>query len=63
MPKMAKAMCSALPMPAAPIAAGPSGATMIVSTIPMLIQPSSASTTGIARRSIGPSSERKDEDI
>ena len=50
-------------MPAAPMAAGPSGATMMVSTMPMLIQPSSASTTGSARRSIGASSERNEEDI
>ncbi len=54
-------MCSDVPMPAAPMAAGPSGATMMVSTMPMDIQPSSASTTGSARRSIGASSVRKDD--
>src|SRR5271168_1409420 len=32
----------------APIAAGPSGATMMVSTVVMAIQPSSASATGAA---------------
>ena len=39
-----------------PMASGPSGPTINVSTIPMLIHPSSASTTGIATRSMGRSS-------
>src|SRR5688572_16945852 len=60
MPKMAKAMCIALPTPAALIACGPSGPTMMVSTTPMAIQPSSAITTGTAMRSIGKSSRRMD---
>ena len=47
-----------LPMPTAPMAAGPSGPTMIVSTMPMLTQPISASTTGPARASMGLSSSR-----
>ena len=46
MPKMANPKCIELPMPAAPIAAGPSGPTMIVSTTPIPIQPSSARMTG-----------------
>ncbi len=58
MPKIAKAMCSEVPTPAAAMAAGPNGPTMIVSTTPMNIHPSSASTTGIATRSMGGSSER-----
>ena len=47
---------SALPIPTAPIAAGPSGPTMIVSTTPMHIQPSSARITGPATRNMGLSS-------
>ena len=35
-----------LPIPVAAIAAGPSGPTMIVSTRPMLIHPTSARMTG-----------------
>src|SRR5688572_19034079 len=58
MPKIANAMCMALPTPAALIACGPSGPTMMVSTTPMLIQPSSASTTGMASRNIGQNSRR-----
>jgi hypothetical protein len=34
---------------------------MRVSTMPMDIQPSSASTTGSARRSIGASSDRRED--
>ena len=45
-----------LPSPTAPVASAPSGPTVIVSTIPIAIQPSSATTTGIASRSIGPTS-------
>jgi hypothetical protein len=44
-------------MPAAPMAPGPSGATMMVSTSPIPIQPISASTTGPARRSMERSSD------
>ena len=49
---------SELPTPAAAIADGPSGPTMMVSTTPIAIQPSSARTTGTAMRSIGVSSAR-----
>ena len=55
-PKIAIAMKSELLIPVAPIAAGPSGPTMIVSTIPMLIQPISARTTGPASLSMEKSS-------
>src|SRR5688500_13126780 len=58
MPNMAKAMCMALPTPAALIASGPSPPTITVSTTPIDIQPSSAITTGMAMRSIGMSSVR-----
>src|SRR5581483_4100255 len=58
MPKIAAAKNRELLIPAAPIAAGPSGPTMIVSTMPMLIQPISARTTGPASRSMGASSRR-----
>ena len=53
MPKIANAMCIALPTPAALIASGPSGPTITVSTTPIAIQPSSAITTGTAILSIG----------
>src|ERR1043166_4460611 len=56
MPNTAIAKNSELLMPETPIAAGPSGPTMIVSTRPMLIQPISARTTGPASLSIGRSS-------
>jgi hypothetical protein len=58
MPKTATAKKSELLIPDAPIAAGPSGPTMIVSTMPMLIHPISASMTGPASLSIGTSSRR-----
>ena len=45
-------------MPVAPIAAGPRGPTMMVSTTPIAIQPSSARMTGNASRSVGLSSPR-----
>ena len=45
-------------VPVAAMAAGPSGPTMIVSTTPMAIQPSSARMTGMARRRVGRSSQR-----
>jgi len=40
-------------MPTDPIAAGPRGPTMIVSTMPIMTQPTSARTTGPASASIG----------
>src|SRR5262245_15855918 len=58
MPKTATAKKIELLIPDAPIAAGPSGPTMIVSTMPMLIQPISARMTGPASLSIGKSSRR-----
>ena len=58
MPKIANAMCMALPTPAALIAWGPSGPTMMVSTTHIVIQPSSAITTGTAIFSIGTNSVR-----
>jgi hypothetical protein len=54
---MAMAVNTLLPMPAAPMAAGPSGPTMIVSTTPIDIQPTSARITGTAMRSRGSSSD------
>ncbi len=45
-------------MPTAPMAAGPSGLTIRVSTMPMLIQPSSAVMTGAASRATGGSEPR-----
>jgi hypothetical protein len=59
---MAMAICNELLMPDVAIASGPSGPTMIVSTTPIAIQPSSARMTGIARRSMGFSSARSDMD-
>ena len=56
MPKTATAKKSELLIPDTPIAAGPSGPTMMVSTMPMLIQPISARMTGPASLSIGRSS-------
>src|SRR5262245_5230331 len=56
MPKTAIAVNTPLPSPAAPIAAGPSGPTMIVSTMPITIQPISARITGPASLSRGGSS-------
>ena len=47
------AMNSELPMPTAPIASGPIRPTISVSTSPIVIQPSSAITTGTARVSMG----------
>src|SRR5206468_10770405 len=58
MPNTATAKSSEALMPAAPIDAGPSGPTMIVSTIPMHIQPISARTTGPASFSMATSSRR-----
>jgi hypothetical protein len=49
----------ALLMPTAPIAAGLSRPTMMVSTTDMAIQPSSESTTGTARSNKAASSLRK----
>ena len=46
------------PVPTAPMAAGPSRRTMMVSTMPIVIHPSSATITGIASESIGRSSRR-----
>jgi len=57
-PNTMTAMNIVEPVPTAPIAAGPSGPTMTVSTIPMEIQPISAMTTGMATRSIWRSSDR-----
>jgi hypothetical protein len=48
MPKMAMAVKTPLPSPVAPMAAGPSGPTIIVSTMPIAIQPISARITGPA---------------
>ena len=47
-----------LPTPTAPIAAGPSRPTMAMSTSPIAIHPSSATTIGVARRTVGGSSPR-----
>ena len=58
MPKIANAMCIELPTPAALIASGPSGPTITVSTTPIVIQPSSAITTGTAIFSMGRNSVR-----
>src|SRR5688572_25056533 len=58
MPNTATAKNSELLIPAAPMAAGPSGPTMMVSTMPMLIQPISAITTGPASRRRAASSRR-----
>ena len=57
---MANAMWMEVPTPTAPIAAGPSGPTIIVSTMPMLIQPSSAATTGSASFKVGRTSDRSE---
>ncbi len=46
-------MNSELPTPTAPIASGLKRPTINVSTIPIVIQPSSAMTTGAASRNIG----------
>ena len=59
--KMATAVDNELPRPTAPMASGPRGPTMSVSTMPMVIQPSSAITTGAASANIGPSSARRSE--
>ena len=53
MPKMQIPMNSEDPRPTAPMASGPSGPTIRVSTIPIVIHPSSASTTGTASVNIG----------
>jgi hypothetical protein len=58
MPKIAIDVKTPLPSPVAPIAAGPSGPTIIVSTMPMPIQPISARTTGPASLRRGRSSLR-----
>ena len=44
---------SELPMPTAPIASGLIRPTINVSTSPIVIQPSSARTSGIARLNMG----------
>ena len=59
--KIATAMNSELPRPTAPMASGPRGPTMSVSTMPMVIQPSSAITTGAASANIGRNSSRRSE--
>src|SRR4051812_31236743 len=48
-----------LPRMPAPTAAGPRGPAMTGSTIPIAIQPTSASASGTARRSMGRNSRRK----
>ena len=50
MPKMAIARNRLPPIPTAPMASGPRGPTMIVSTMPIVIHPSSARITGTASR-------------
>ena len=62
-PNTASAVNSALPTPTAPIASGPSGPTMAMSTICIAIQPTSATTTGVASDSIGRSSRDSAEKI
>ena len=54
MPKTATVKNTMPPSPTAPMASGASQPTMIVSTTPMNIQPSSAMMTGQARRIVGP---------
>ena len=56
MPNTAMAKNRLLDTPTPPSAAGPSGPTMIVSTMPMTIQPISARTTGPPSRASGGSS-------
>ena len=56
---MQTAMKSELPMPTAPMASGPIGPTINVSTSPMVIHPSSARTTGTASENIGANSWRR----
>ena len=52
-------MNTELPMPTAPMASGLSRPTINVSTIPIVIQPSSARTTGSAKVIIGLNSSRR----
>jgi len=52
-----------LPSPTAPMAAGPSGPTINVSTSPMVVQPISARMTGAARLTMGLSSLRMPDSI
>ena len=56
MPNTTTARQRTLPMPTAPIAAGPSRPTIARSTSPIAIHPSSATTIGVARRMVGGSS-------
>src|SRR5690349_11667521 len=58
MAKIATARKTVDARPTAPIAAAPRPPTIIVSTIPIDTQPSSANTRGVASRSIGPNSCR-----
>ena len=55
MPKTATVKNTMPPRPTAPIASGANQPTMIVSTTPMNIQPSSAMMTGQASRIVGTS--------
>ena len=59
MPKIANATNTELPRPTAPMACGDTRPTMSVSTMPITIQPSSATTTGQASESIGRNSSRR----
>ncbi len=56
--KITTPMKSELPTPTAPIASGPKDPTISVSTIPIVIHPSSARTTGNASVNIGRNSGR-----
>ena len=58
MPHAATAKNRMLARPTPPIASGPSGPTISVSTMPIAIQPISARMTGQARRPSGRSSLR-----
>ena len=62
-PKMPTARKTMLPSPTAPMAAGPSGPTMSVSTSPMAVQPISARMTGTASVIMGLSSRRMPDNI
>ncbi len=63
MPKITIAVKTLDAMPAAPIAAGPSELTMMVSTMPIAIQPISARMTGAASVRSGRISPRIDDII
>ncbi len=60
MPMARKTM---LPRPTAPMAAGPSGPTISVSTSPISVHPISARMTGTARAIMGLSSRRMPDNI